>query len=168
MLPDETIAEIRRLLAEGNLSHRKIARRMGVSRGTVHTVAVGRPRRIAPPRDERQPVDRHSGPPKRCPECGGLVYLPCQLCKARRIRDDAPAGASDAPVDAADVDLDLQLTGRQRKRYEKLRARRMAAEPDRRRNGEPEPSCEPHNLGPETLRDAFDAEDALDTAGEWD
>ena len=42
MLPLATVQEIRRLLDEGQLSQRKIAAQLGVSRGTVGAIASGR------------------------------------------------------------------------------------------------------------------------------
>jgi hypothetical protein len=115
-----------------------------------------------PPRDDDLlPVDRYSGPPKRCPDCGGLVYLPCQLCKARRIRFDRPAADPETEADADDVSLEVELTGRRRKRYERLRARKLADEPDLRRLDEPQPAARPRNLGPEALRDALETDDML-------
>jgi transcriptional regulator with XRE-family HTH domain len=74
---------IRALLAEGELSQRSIARMMHVSRAVISAIAAG----------TRQ-VSFHSGEdtaaffscserPQRCPGCGGLVYLPCHLCRVR-------------------------------------------------------------------------------------
>lgn len=79
------VREIRRLLDEGDLSQRAIARRVGVSRGLVARVAAG----------QRSLVDRgapsypelfgpEAGLPVRCPGCGGMVYEPCRLCEARK------------------------------------------------------------------------------------
>jgi transcriptional regulator with XRE-family HTH domain len=82
MLAPRTIDEIRRLILSGNLSQRKIARRLGVSRGTVNAVALGkRPR----PHDRRleRPLAAPLGPVVRCPGCGGLVHSPCLLCRVR-------------------------------------------------------------------------------------
>jgi hypothetical protein len=87
MLGQTVVLEIRRLLAEGQLSHRASAKRVGVSRGMVHLIAVGR-RRLQV-RDSTIPAQKvvlrqsDSGIPVRCPGCGGKVYLPCLLCKAR-------------------------------------------------------------------------------------
>ncbi len=87
MIPDEKIAEIRRLLHESPLSQRQIAQQLGVSRGTVNAVATGRLRRrlqsefAAPPPDPLHPTE----PPQRCPTCGALVYMPCVACRVRAI-----------------------------------------------------------------------------------
>ena len=42
MLSEEVVLEVRRLLDAGQLSQRKIAVRLKVSRGTVHAIANGR------------------------------------------------------------------------------------------------------------------------------
>src|SRR4051812_23660736 len=83
MLPTALIHEIDRLLKEGELSRRKIALRLGVSRGTVAAIASGRRGVYG-----KDPVGRHSAPlrkspPTRCPQCGYRVYLPCRICRMR-------------------------------------------------------------------------------------
>jgi hypothetical protein len=83
MIRASVVQEIRRLLAEGKLSHRKIAKVVGVSRGSVSLIARGK-RRDFPPRAELAPVVP-AGPPERCPSCGSLVYMPCRLCHLRAI-----------------------------------------------------------------------------------
>lgn len=79
MLSNNVVEEIRRLLSEGKLSQREISKHLRVSRGSVTSVALNR-------RHEPEPCDDLAlelGPPTRCPSCGGLVYLPCVLCRAR-------------------------------------------------------------------------------------
>jgi hypothetical protein len=81
------VGEIRSLLAEGGLSQRKIAQRMGVNRGTVNAIARGkRPEypsaRQAPNGDSTPP----SGRPVRCLGCGGLCQMPCLVCHLRAIK----------------------------------------------------------------------------------
>ncbi len=84
MLPLDKIKEVRRLLDDGGHSHRAIARRVGVSRGTVAAVASG-----ARGMYGREPGQQHVGAdglsylPERCAGCGGLVRKPCLLCRAR-------------------------------------------------------------------------------------
>jgi transcriptional regulator with XRE-family HTH domain len=84
VIAPDLIAEIQRLLAEGKLSQRKIAKLTGVSRGTVGAVANGK-RHV----HEREVdcweagLEPQPGPPRHCPGCGGLVYLPCRLCRTR-------------------------------------------------------------------------------------
>jgi hypothetical protein len=86
MLPTTLVHEIDRLLQEGELSHRKIAARLGVSRGTISAIASGRRGLYG-----KEPVDAHllrvpSSPPTRCPHCGYRVYFPCNICRTRAHR----------------------------------------------------------------------------------
>jgi hypothetical protein len=87
MLASGTVDEIRRLLGQGELSQRAIARVVGVSRGTVNAIACGRrPERAADPPlpdDQWPPLE---GPAVRCPTCGGMVRMPCLACRVRRLR----------------------------------------------------------------------------------
>jgi hypothetical protein len=88
MLPAWRVAEIRRMLARGELSQRKIAEQTGVSRGTVGAIALGR----RPDYEDRRQAARGdfeppSGPLHRCPGCGGMVLMPCLLCRVRALRD---------------------------------------------------------------------------------
>jgi hypothetical protein len=90
MLSTALIMEVRRELDRGELSHREISRRLGVSRGIIAAMAKGE--RGDHGRDPDQENFRSS--PRRpltslvrCPECGGLVYAPCRLCAARACRE---------------------------------------------------------------------------------
>jgi hypothetical protein len=62
---------------------------VGVSRGLVAEMARGR--RGNHGRDAEQD-QRRTSPyreltiPTRCPTCGGMVYAPCRLCRARVVR----------------------------------------------------------------------------------
>lgn len=81
MIASNVVAEIRALLHQGELSQRKIAERVGVSRGTVHAIAKGK----RPEKPRRRParfVDYipPSGPAMRCHTCGGKVQMPCLRC----------------------------------------------------------------------------------------
>jgi transcriptional regulator with XRE-family HTH domain len=80
--------EIERLLREGNVSQRRIARQTGVSRATVRSVASGNRPDYEARRLERRANQREQplGPIERCRECGGRVYAPCHLCRVRRIK----------------------------------------------------------------------------------
>ncbi len=82
MLPPAVVDEIRRLLAEGRLSQRQIARRIGVSRGTVAAIASGR-RRIPAGEASGPPGGYARGKPVRCPGCGARVHMPCLACWLR-------------------------------------------------------------------------------------
>ncbi|MEM8865035.1 MAG: helix-turn-helix domain-containing protein [Planctomycetota bacterium] len=87
MLTLSKVKEVRRLLDEGELSQRKIAAKLGVSRGTVSALATGKRGDYGREPTEAEPA----GPPTRCKTCGWLVYLPCVRCEAldyqRRLRE---------------------------------------------------------------------------------
>jgi len=88
MLTLSIVEEIARLLDEGTLSQRKIAARLGVSRGTVGAIASGRRGvygKESPP-DAAEPLDGGT-PPERCPCCGYFVSQPCLVCRTRQYRD---------------------------------------------------------------------------------
>ena len=38
------------------------------------------------------------GPPRRCPNCGGLVYVPCRLCRVRKTLAEKPASGAATQV----------------------------------------------------------------------
>jgi len=87
MIASDVVKEIRQMLAEGSLSQRAIAQRMGVSRGTVCAIAQGK-RRDYPPRFFQKDMYfvPPAGRPVRCSGCGGLVQMPCLACYIRRWR----------------------------------------------------------------------------------
>jgi hypothetical protein len=123
MIPHATVTEIRRLLAETSLSQRKIAALAGVSRGTVSAINAGKPfdSDMPPGEDWEEPT----GPAVRCPGCGGLVYMPCQLCRMRKlIANSAGRTPQDrtAPRRDAFEPIDMDLRPDHRARYEEVRA----------------------------------------------
>lgn len=101
------VAKVRRLLAERQYSHRQIAAKLGISRGTVDNIARrdGPPSSDAPPSEQdtqaqpestgQHPAIAASGMPdplelgfddeplvyERCPTCGLRVTLPCLACR---------------------------------------------------------------------------------------
>lgn len=83
MIAAAVVDQVRRLLSDGKLSQRKIAGALGISRGTVNAIALGR-------RTERLPkrCDEGFTPPTgrqvRCGECGGMVQMPCLACYLRQ------------------------------------------------------------------------------------
>jgi transcriptional regulator with XRE-family HTH domain len=94
MISSAVIEEVRRLLEEQKLSQRMIARQVGVSHGTVNAIWLGkRPEHRAsrPDEDEEAPLF-NSTPPQRCPSCGGLVQMPCLLCRVRSLREKTRRG----------------------------------------------------------------------------
>lgn len=113
MIQPEAVAEVRRLLAEGKQSQRQIARLVGVSRGTVGAIALGR-------RHDRptEPIEEETlweGPPTRCPECGAMVYMPCVLCRVRK-----KLGKRRRVVDCRTETLRLDLRPEHRVRYDEV------------------------------------------------
>lgn len=95
MITATVVDEIRRLLREGRLSQRKIAARIGVSRGTVNAISLGK--RVC--NSVRHPAGEEgfippTGLPVRCPGCGARVQMPCLLCYIRtrpgRTRREGP------------------------------------------------------------------------------
>jgi hypothetical protein len=83
MLPTALVHEIDRLLKEGELSHRKIAARLDVSRGTVSAIAGGRRGLHGKDPNKKQCPLVPASPPARCPACGYRVHPPCLICAAR-------------------------------------------------------------------------------------
>jgi hypothetical protein len=86
MLAVSVVEQIQGLLDEGTLSQRQIAERLGVSRGSVTTIALGR-RRNRPARPSAADFILPSGTPMRCPGCGGMVQMPCLLCSVRAAKE---------------------------------------------------------------------------------
>ncbi len=87
MIVPAVASEIRNLLEEGRLSQRKIARRVGASRGTVGAIARGtRPDYPARPSDPAEDLVVPTGPARRCHGCGAMVQMPCLACHIRAIR----------------------------------------------------------------------------------
>jgi transcriptional regulator with XRE-family HTH domain len=128
MIAQALVNDVRRLLAEGHLSQRKIARVLGVSRGTVGAIATGRRPDFgrlhgATEEEEFAPT----GPPARCPGCGGMVYMPCRLCRARA-RRATRLPVPRLPWPTLEKLLGLNLKEEHRQRYEQVRARRMKTE----------------------------------------
>jgi hypothetical protein len=91
MIATDVVREIRLMLADGKLSQRAIAVRMGVSRGTVNAIAQGKRADYS-----RRGLEKDfkfvppAGRLKRCPICGALVRMPCLACyldswKRRRV-----------------------------------------------------------------------------------
>jgi hypothetical protein len=86
MLSTSLVEEIADLLELGELSHRQIAARLNVSRGTVNAIASGRRGLYGKERDKPDTPITRSTPPARCPRCGYRVYLPCIICRIRELR----------------------------------------------------------------------------------
>ena len=124
MITPDLVERIEQLLAEDKLSHRKIARIIGVSRGTVGAIASGR-RRIRPRpirfwEDDAMVPDT---PPERCPECGGMVYMPCRLCRTRKELAKLPELRALTRANARQrfTPIGLNLKPAHQERYEEVR-----------------------------------------------
>ena len=99
MIATVLIEEVRRLLDERDLSQRKIADRVGVSRGTVNAIALGkRPDYKARRQEQGGDLVPPAGLPIRCPGCGGMVQMPCLLCRVRAIRTNRRRGGNGRPT----------------------------------------------------------------------
>lgn len=86
MLDRRLVEAIIQLLQEGQLSQRKIAARLGVSRGTVHAVARGKRHANGTSRTAAyEGFVVPEGPVRRCPDCGGRVMMPCLACWLRKL-----------------------------------------------------------------------------------
>ncbi|MHC4398617.1 MAG: hypothetical protein ACYTG0_02955 [Planctomycetota bacterium] len=131
MIAPLVVKEIERLLADGELSQRKIAHVTGVSRGTVGAIASGKRRDyVTPPADEEADSQRPTGPPQRCAECGGMVYMPCRLCRLRKLVGESRAALRSPRSEGP---LKLELSDNHQARYEEVRVRRIEEGPGRRR-----------------------------------
>jgi len=86
MIAVAIIHKIRLMLDEGTLSQRKIASQLGVSRGTVNAVALGKRRDRATNHEENDDFTPPSGLPQRCHICGALVQMPCLACRVRSLK----------------------------------------------------------------------------------
>jgi hypothetical protein len=123
MISEAVIDTVRRRLAAGNQSMRKIAHATGVSRSTVANIARGagrrRPARRA--RSEDTPGEP-TGRLERCAVCGVMTPAPCHACRVRNwirnVRATRPEQSPGGPVE-------VELTGELRERYEAIHARRV-------------------------------------------
>jgi hypothetical protein len=86
MLALSVVEEIDRLLQEGELSQRRIAERLKVSRGTVLAIASGQRGLHGRTPEDEAASDTPTLPAERCPNCGFLVYKPCLVCRTREYR----------------------------------------------------------------------------------
>jgi len=125
MLPQHKVDEVRRLLAEGRFSQRQIARLTGVSRGSISAIASGR-RPDYPGKRAGEDWIEAWGPLERCPGCGARVYMPCRICAARSFRASHPRQRL-VDLRRPEPELRLELKEEHRRRYEQVRARRLAA-----------------------------------------
>lgn len=86
MLPLELVNRISALVREGQLSHREIAVRLHVSRGTVSAIANGRRGIYGKDENDKYTPLAPSLAAVRCPACGNRVHPPCLICLVRQRR----------------------------------------------------------------------------------
>lgn len=122
MIARELVEQIKRLLTEGHLSQRAIARLTGVSRGSVNAIAHGKRNDPRSRRHEELLPHAPSGPPQRCPTCGGLVYMPCVLCYVRTSLARSPSPRR--PENPAEP-IQIGLTDEHQTRYLLFHTRRV-------------------------------------------
>ena len=102
MIALPVVDEIKRLLSDGELSQRKIALRMGVSRGSVGSIAGGkRPDYETRHRIREESFITPAGPPVRCPGCGGMAQMPCLACHLRALANRKQPSRSNDPNSGA-------------------------------------------------------------------
>ena len=84
MLKPEIVLKILFLLKEKKCSQRKVAKIIGVSRGTVSAIALGK-RKLMRSLSAHEDASFISpqGPPRRCPLCGAKTQMPCLACQLR-------------------------------------------------------------------------------------
>jgi transcriptional regulator with XRE-family HTH domain len=126
MIAEKVVQEVRRLLAEGTLSQRKIAQQTGVCRGTVSAIASGKRPDYRLPDWMQDEEEEHAGPPVRCGGCGGLVYLPCQHCRTQKILAKEKRPRPNGGFDKIEERIELNLRPDHRARYEEVLAWRRA------------------------------------------
>jgi transposase len=80
----ETVQRVLALKEEG-LSYRAIGERLGIHHNTAKNIVYKQHSGNVLSTDEIDDVLSPSGTPTRCPGCGGLVYMPCKLCKIRTL-----------------------------------------------------------------------------------
>jgi hypothetical protein len=86
MIPIAKAEHVQRLLSEGRLSHRAIAKEAGVGRATVDRLARGDGASLVERQSRAEPeVPVTMLPIARCPACGVLVTPPCLACRTRRL-----------------------------------------------------------------------------------
>jgi len=132
MIAPEVVAEIRRMLIEGIVSQREMAKRTGVSRGTIGAVASGqRPDYDAARKPNEDSWETSSDPPERCATCGGMVYMPCLLCRLRKkLVEERNRRARNRAADVA-LWLVLELRPEHQSRYEEIREKRRQERQER-------------------------------------
>ncbi len=126
MIPLWKVEAIRALLAEDELSQRKIAKRLEVGRGVVSCIANGTRPNYRAATAEGPAAPPPKPPWQRCPQCGALVQPPCLACRVRRARSGCRQPLPLHGFAGGDESLRLKLSGPQQARYEEVCTRRRA------------------------------------------
>lgn len=152
-----TAMEVLELLGAGGLSQRAIARKSGISRGTVGTIAHGKwtgfARAARKVHSEVPVCGPFASPARRCDDCGLEVHLPfdrqpCLACRVRRVT--ARSGRTARPDRPEDFEpIKLELRDGDRDRFEQL----FGA--DRRRQSDETPDPSNGNCGWRPVRVNF-------------
>jgi len=78
-VPDWVHEKITQIFKESpDVRNVDIARRFGLDAVTVGNIKTGK----------RQLPKTYREKPQRCPTCGGLVFMPCVMCRIDREQDD--------------------------------------------------------------------------------
>lgn len=125
-------ADLRQQIAEalrrGTESQRQIARRLGVGRGTVSAIALGRATAKSKPRlsSRESFCPDTSRPSRRCAVCGARVYPPCHACATRRGHGHSSPGPDDP-----EPPLTIALRDEEAERYIAIHARKVLQDLER-------------------------------------
>lgn len=123
MLQSEQVKWVEQLLAQGH-SQRQVSRITGIARNTVARIASGhRPDFEAIRQMKKEERRTRRGKPQRCPGCGHRVYLPCLICRNRRLELLRQITGTEIHEDLHPP-IGLGLKGVHRRRYEEIRAAR--------------------------------------------
>ena len=135
MIAEAKIREAELMLARGKMSQREIAKRTGLSRGTISSIAGGTRKIQVKTVDPNMPPEPEDGPPVRCPGCGAMVQMPCVLCHLKKLASDnnpimqhsniagiSPAMTNTQHSPNSTIRLGINLTGDELKRYQEVRA----------------------------------------------
>jgi len=134
MIAEAKIREAELMLARGKMSQREIAKRTGLSRGTISSIAGGT-RKIQVKTVDLNMPQEPEGPPVRCSGCGAMAQMPCVLCHLKKLAEDnnpimqptniaeiSPAMTNTQHSPNSALRLGLNLTGDELKRYQEVRA----------------------------------------------